>query len=308
MSMFIRSEEARFDFSDVSPIQQDDGPCPVAPIAYSAAYRDLMDYFRAMMATEEYSERSLALTEEILNHNAANYTVWHFRRLALKALGRNVVEELDFMDEFASDNPKNYQIWHHRREMAKLSSDGERELGFTSIIFDSDPKNYHAWAHRQWALKHFGIWDNEIDYIGGLLQADVRNNSAWNQRWFVIHNRDGGDAKIGNERLVEEVDFVFRTLESSGVKNNESAWNYMRGLAFEHPQMQDTIRTRLQAFLEDHKSNIYAMSLIADLLSLEGSPEALGGAKGHYSLLCALDAIREKFWLRKISEIEAREF
>ena len=64
----------------------------------------------------------------------------------------------------------------------------------------------------------------------------------------------------------------------------------------------------LQAFLEDHKSNIYAMSLIADLLSLEGSPEALGGAKGHYSLLCALDAIREKFWLRKISEIEAREF
>ena len=306
MASFIRSEDATFDFSDVTPVPQDDGPAPVAKIAYSAAYRELMDYFRAMMATEEYSERSLALTGEILHHNAANYTVWHFRRLALLALKKSVTEELDFMDKFATENPKNYQIWHHRREMAKLSEDGCRELEFTSAIFELDSKNYHAWAHRQWVLKHYGIWDNEIEYVEGLLLEDVRNNSAWNQRWYVIHNQSqDSNEKIDAERLAEEIDFVFETLETSGVKSNESAWNYLRGIAVEHEQTQGAVQSRLRSFLEEHKSNVFAISLLADLLVMEGSSVALEEARGHFSLLCALDAVREKFWLRKIQETEA---
>lgn len=306
MASFIRSDDARFDFSDVTPVEQNDGPAPVAQIKYSAAYRELMDYFRAMMATEEYSERSLALTEEILHHNAANYTVWHFRRLALSALKKNVQEELDFMDNFAADNPKNYQIWHHRREMAKLSSDGERELKFTGTIFELDSKNYHAWAHRQWALKHFDIWDNEMEFVEGLLLEDVRNNSAWNQRWYVIHNRGQGRGdKIDSEGLTQEINFVFETVETSGVKNNESAWNYLRGIAIEHEVMQSVVQSRLRKFLEEQKSNVFAMSLLADLSAMDGSAAALDEAKGHYSLLCALDPVREKFWMRKIQEVEA---
>jgi hypothetical protein len=36
-----------------------------------------MDYFRAIAAEREYSERVLELTEEIIRRNPAHYTVWY---------------------------------------------------------------------------------------------------------------------------------------------------------------------------------------------------------------------------------------
>jgi protein farnesyltransferase/geranylgeranyltransferase type-1 subunit alpha len=83
MSLFISGE--KHDWSDVTPVLQDDGPAPVAAMKYSAAYWELMDLFRTILASEEYSAKTVALTEENLTHNAANYTVWHFRRNAIKA-------------------------------------------------------------------------------------------------------------------------------------------------------------------------------------------------------------------------------
>ena len=38
--------------------------------------RDAMDYFRAIAAVEERSERALELTETIIRKNPAHYTVW----------------------------------------------------------------------------------------------------------------------------------------------------------------------------------------------------------------------------------------
>jgi protein farnesyltransferase/geranylgeranyltransferase type-1 subunit alpha len=35
-----------------------------------------MDIFRAVLKSGELSDRVLELTEDILNENAANYTVW----------------------------------------------------------------------------------------------------------------------------------------------------------------------------------------------------------------------------------------
>ncbi|CAD6571237.1 MAG: CAAX geranylgeranyltransferase alpha subunit [Tremellales sp. Tagirdzhanova-0007] len=43
---------------------------------YSEEYRDAMDYFRAIVAAEEHSERALELTEMIIRKNPAHYTVW----------------------------------------------------------------------------------------------------------------------------------------------------------------------------------------------------------------------------------------
>ena len=38
--------------------------------------RDAMDYFRAIAAVEERSDRALELTETIIRKNPAHYTVW----------------------------------------------------------------------------------------------------------------------------------------------------------------------------------------------------------------------------------------
>lgn len=65
-------------FIEVTPIPQDDGPHPLAQIAYSEHYAEAMSYLRALMVGEgEMSERALILTGDIIAMNPAHYTVWY---------------------------------------------------------------------------------------------------------------------------------------------------------------------------------------------------------------------------------------
>jgi hypothetical protein len=67
-------------FQDVVPIPQDDGPHPLAQIAYSEHYAEAMSYLRALTLGEgEMSERALQLTGDIIAMNPAHYTVWYSR-------------------------------------------------------------------------------------------------------------------------------------------------------------------------------------------------------------------------------------
>ncbi|KAI9718655.1 MAG: CAAX geranylgeranyltransferase alpha subunit, partial [Candelina submexicana] len=63
-------------WSDIIPLPQDDGgPNPLAAIAYTGEYSEAMSYLRAVMAKNEFSDRVLALTEDIIRMNPAHYTV-----------------------------------------------------------------------------------------------------------------------------------------------------------------------------------------------------------------------------------------
>ena len=81
MSSSDEEEEAfvpisrRPEWSDVTPVPQDDGPHPVVAIAYRPEFREIMDYFRAVYLADERSPRSLHLTTEVIDLNPGNYTV-----------------------------------------------------------------------------------------------------------------------------------------------------------------------------------------------------------------------------------------
>ena len=79
MELYLNPE----DWKDVTPIKADEGPNPVCPIAYTAEFSNVMDYFRAILHADEKSLRAFELTKVVIELNAANYTAWYFRRLCL---------------------------------------------------------------------------------------------------------------------------------------------------------------------------------------------------------------------------------
>lgn len=72
-------------------------------------------------------------------------------------------------------------------------------------------------------LDLFSLFDNELVFVDRLIAADVRNNSAWNQRYFVL-SHTGFTADV----LQRETNYVMNRIRI--VKNNESTWNFLRGL------------------------------------------------------------------------------
>eukprot|EP00794_Sanderia_malayensis_P005666 gene5666-6362_t len=215
--------EDREEWSDVKPIEQDDGPNPVVSIAYSDKFQDVYNYLRAVMKADERSERALELTQSALSLNPANYTVWHYRREILKSLEKDLNEELNYIAHIIKDQQKNYQVWYHRGVIVNWLGDASKELDFTGKILGKDAKNYHAWQHRQSIIRLFNLWDNELNFVTKLLEDDVRNNSAWNQRYYTIINTTG----FTDEVMEKELDYLLEIIQK--VPHNESAWNYAKG-------------------------------------------------------------------------------
>eukprot|EP00605_Chrysophyceae_sp_TOSAG23-4_P001814 GSChrysophyteH1.ASY1.ANO1.2004.1 assembled CDS len=281
------------EWQDIDPVAQDDGPEPVAAIKYSDDFRTLMDYFRAVLRKEEYSTRSLMLTQAILDHNAANYT-----------------------------------LWHHRRCIVESLRDPSKELAFTEIVFKVDAKNYHAWAHRQWTLKTYNLdWDKELAYTEALIESDIRNNSAWNQRWFVIHNRPNSAGTGANTSIPVPVPLEVYQSEIQWtwgriilVQKNESAWNYFRGLSNICPSVTADVLSKCEHILKEAalkavepkedtdspRTNNFAMALAADIYEEIGTIDAREKAASYLTALMDSDKIRIKAYQHRLEVLSAK--
>ncbi|XP_064630696.1 protein farnesyltransferase/geranylgeranyltransferase type-1 subunit alpha-like [Lineus longissimus] len=288
----------RDDWKDITPLPQDDGPNPVVRIAYSDKFKDVYDYLRALLQKDERSERAYQLTTDALALNAANYTAWHYRRMLLQDLKKDLNEELEYISEIILEHQKNYQVWHHRRMIVDWLKDPSEELDFTDDVLTQDAKNYHAWEHRQWAIKTFKLWDGELDYCERLLIDDVRNNSAWNQRFFVINST----TKLTDDVVRSEFEYTKQKIKLA--PNNESAWNYLRGIFLGRTMSTyPGLREFCQELYDQRIRSPYLLSLIIDMNEemikagssdkeklLENAVEMCG------CLAKDIDCIRKEYW------------
>lgn len=312
----------RPEWSDVTPLPQDDGPNPIVAIAYKEDFAEVMNYFRAVYRADERSPRSLDLTAEAIAINPGNYTVWHFRRLILEALNVNLHDELNFLDDIAESNTKNYQIWHHRRWVAqKLGTDASRkEIEFTKNILSLDSKNYHAWSHRQWVLQALGGWEDELDYCHELLEEDVFNNSAWNQRYFVITR----SPLLGGLKAMRESEVSYTVEAILAHPENESSWRYLRGLYSGDTHSWITapqVSSVCLKVLSGKRNFVFALSTLMNLLchgfqpsqelrdavdalrTPDDSPTDPDLANTVCLILERVDPIRVNYWLWKKSKL-----
>jgi protein farnesyltransferase/geranylgeranyltransferase type-1 subunit alpha len=274
----------RKEWSDVKPLQQNEGPDPVAKIAYSDKFVDVFNYFRAIVCSGEISQRALDLTQDAAELNPANYSVWHHRRFLLKKLNSNLNQEMDYCRAVIEEHPKNYQVWQHRRALVEALNDSTKELRLTEMVLSHDAKNYHAWQHRQWVIKTFNTYEGELQYIERLLEEDIRNNSAWNHRFYIVttfppKEKSSNDEtgcefsnlkhKISGPILQRELQYTLHAINK--VSRNESAWNFLRGLLDNCDDSErDELRSNIYTFcIQMQKSGNNSPYLLATIMDLD---------------------------------------
>jgi len=290
-------------FADLTPVEQDDGPVPVVRIAYSHSFKIVMGYFRRILVNGEHSKRALDLAAEVIDHNAANYTAWQFRRKCIKEMTKQATEEerkaawkgeLQYCTEQCEQNMKNYQVWFHRRAcVGEINSGQYAELDFVASVLREDSKNYHAWGHRQWVIKHFNLWSQELQYVDCLLDDDVRNNSAWNQRYYVHKNTTGVSSV---DLVASEVAYALKHIARA--TSNPSPWAYLKGLVEplgydKFPQVRQACERLCAESMAAGSACLPAQAMMVDILQASGQ---LLKAAEVCAQLASQDTIRERYW------------
>ncbi|KAI9658859.1 MAG: CAAX geranylgeranyltransferase alpha subunit [Alyxoria varia] len=203
-----------------------------------------------------------------------NYQIWHHRQVLLERMvkagivrKRREAGRVSFKDQNSegggggdkenrragstvdtSDETKTTTHDPHSSQWEDDESEDiiEGEFDFINQMLAKDAKNYHVWSYRQWLVRFLSLWDDgstsaeddseqppsELEDLDRWLDKDVRNNSAWNHRWFIVFGRGYGPATVRDEHWERELQYAMVRIRLA--PQNESPWNYIRGLVKHH--------------------------------------------------------------------------
>lgn len=150
------------------------------------------------------------------------------------------------------------------------------------------------------------LFEDELAYVDRLISEDVRNNSAWNQRFFVLKYTG-----FTPEVLRREINYTMNRIRF--VKNNESAWNFLRGILQEGDGQMDQfpeVRDFCEELYAQEVRSPYLLAFMIDMyeeVCMRGQFDAAADDDNLDELskktleLCTLqqekaDTIRQKYW------------
>ncbi|KAG8944701.1 CAAX geranylgeranyltransferase alpha subunit [Tulasnella sp. 424] len=235
------SYSARPDWGDVTPIPQADDGKVLAPILYSQEYKEAMDYFRAILQKEEYSERVLGLTEHIIRMNPAHYSVWQYRYRTLIKINSPLDKELELINSMMAQNLKTYQIWHHRRLLQTHLREPYTELAFITKSLRPDPvdpEDDDEDESEDEETPETGVCDNtkppptpktptstQAKKPRAKSSVDTKNYHTWAYRQWLLAEFNSPELWAG------ELEFVDEMLRHD-IRNN-SAWHHRFFVTFD---------------------------------------------------------------------------
>ncbi|KAL9272446.1 Geranylgeranyl transferase type-2 subunit alpha 1-like protein [Drosera capensis] len=213
--------------------------------ARASKLRDLQSRFLHNHHHNIYDAEAMEVSARLLEMNPEYYTVWNYRKMAVKRYldrvggdgdgdGDGGVEgvlkrELDVAQAALRVNFKSYGAWHHRKwVLNKCHSSLDKEMELINLFQRKDSRNFHAWNHRRFvaALMNSSEID-ELKYTRDVIGQNFSNYSAWHNRSVILCSlfKKKAEGCFPKEKILnEEYQLVQNAIFTE--PNDQSGWFY----------------------------------------------------------------------------------
>ena len=242
-----------------------------------------------------------------------------YRAKTLEALDYDLAKEISWLNKISTKHLKNYQIWQHRPTIIDRIGTPDGELEFLSTMLALDAKNYHVWGYRQWMVQRFSLWHDsaELAQIDSFLSEDIRNNSAWNHRWYCVFGRPVSDCDDGvhplEDKVIVQRELAYALSAVRKAPQNESPWNYIRGLqsrarndaAFPLSSLREFVNEFVDLDAENPvvKSS-HALDVLASICGVDSTTRD-GAVRALELLARKYDPVRAGYWRYRLALVNA---
>lgn len=197
------------------------------------------------MAAQEYSTETLRQICDLLSRNPEYYTVWNYRRQAIRHQFSTAGGDAGDSAESAAES------------IVQLIKD---DLMFLIPLLKSFPKCYWIWNYRLWLLDEARrllpqsvarrFWQEELGLVGKMLTLDSRNFHGWGYRRLVVETlKQLGSEEEARNMTQQEFEYAKKMIGAN--LSNFSAWHYRTKLILRLLEEQSASDEERRAMLDD---------------------------------------------------------